>query len=153
MTPELLPCPWCGNTPDYKTLMHCQSWNDCGITRGAHTDREAEVIECVNTKCPVRPKLTRVQSDDAVQIWNTRVPPAPAPSDVVPIGDLETAAKDFARMWRETQERERELREALAWAVKRIERFAPHRASEGDGELYALANAKALAKARDVGEE
>jgi hypothetical protein len=41
-----------------------------------------------------------------------------------------------------------ELLEALKWAMKRIEKKAPHEAIEGDGELYAFAMALgALVKA------
>lgn len=36
------------------------------------------------------------------------------------------------------------LREALRWAMARIEAQCPHCASEGDAELYRFAEAKAL---------
>lgn len=50
----------------------------------------------------------------------------------------------------QAEQRNAELVDALQWAVVRIERLAPHRASEGGAELYQFAKAKALARAESA---
>ena len=43
------------------------------------------------------------------------------------------------------------LKEALEWAMARIDKKAPHQAIEGDGELYAFASSlAALEQAKDL---
>lgn len=53
------------------------------------------------------------------------------------------AATALSRLSRENEE----LRASLAWAIKRIDKHARHRADEGDGELYEFSTAHRLTAA------
>ena len=64
-------CPWCGSDPSYKVV----TWNcnyDSNGNMGDLKDRRTEIIECSNLKCEVRPKLVRVETGDAEEIWDNR---------------------------------------------------------------------------------
>ena len=66
-------CPFCGSEAKY--------WKYIVYTNFDHTERSpykdidahaAETVECSNMGCPVRPKVERIGTDDAIDIWNTR---------------------------------------------------------------------------------
>lgn len=93
--PNLAPCPWCKAPPSYyryvvkmddhfvplvlMTDQQAEEFSktvkaDSGyvpsISKGSLKDHPAERIVCVNTECQVRPRLDRVDSGDAVEVWN-----------------------------------------------------------------------------------
>lgn len=87
---DLKGCPFCGEIPNYYKHTSTQSWDDAGNKNfgfkrikpygesGASLDipvvmtLPAETVTCNNLKCSVRPRVTRVNSDDCIEIWNIR---------------------------------------------------------------------------------
>ena len=58
---ELLPCPWCGQTPQRD-----------GIGRDGEY---AEWVACAQIDCPVQPQTIPFPwADEAIAAWNTRRP-------------------------------------------------------------------------------
>lgn len=72
--PELASCPWCSEKPHYYeghllTNMSHKFGTQYGVENVR--DRETQSIECRNLQCPIRPRLMRIESGDAVTIWNS----------------------------------------------------------------------------------
>jgi len=63
-------CPWCKQLPSHKKLKCCQDFDDAGNSYPKLTILPSEIIECANPLCKVRPRLERVNTNDAVSIWN-----------------------------------------------------------------------------------
>ncbi len=70
---KLKPCPFCGAKPDLRKLQALQNYDDNGnLWPGMRTLPE-DIIGCINISgCDVRPRLMRVNTKDAVKIWNER---------------------------------------------------------------------------------
>jgi hypothetical protein len=61
MNKKLLPCPWCGNTPQ--------------VCHGTTNRRKGNThyVSCVNWDCKVKPSTGREWTiEEAVKAWNTR---------------------------------------------------------------------------------
>lgn len=65
-------CPWCNSKPKYKVYKWDCNYNHIDGIQEEMKFRETEIIECSNTNCKVRPKIIRVESGDAEEIWNYR---------------------------------------------------------------------------------
>ncbi len=70
---ELKPCPFCGSVPNYKTVNYCQNFDSTGKIYFDKWKFKAEIIECSNLSCPGRFAFVRVGTNDAIELWNTRV--------------------------------------------------------------------------------
>lgn len=66
-------CPFCSGVPNYSVVYsHC-NYNHKG-EGGEMKPRRTETITCNNVKkCIVRPRLTRIESGDACEIWNSKI--------------------------------------------------------------------------------
>ena len=70
---KITSCPFCGVAPDYAETVFCSNWNHVTDETGELKNRKAERIDCNNVRgCRVRPKLLRVETGDAIEVWNTR---------------------------------------------------------------------------------
>ena len=68
---SLVPCPWCGEKPCYRIVTSQQNYDHAGNYYPEVKELPTEIISCMNVaECKVRPELIRVNSGDAVQIWN-----------------------------------------------------------------------------------
>jgi len=63
-------CPWCKGLPRYSQQTLLCNYDLAGNYYDDITELPAEIIECVNVKCKVRPNLTRINTNDAVEVWN-----------------------------------------------------------------------------------
>lgn len=73
---DLLGCPFCGTPVRLKHTVSYSNWNHKG-EGGTYFDpitaRPTEEIRCPNVHCAVRPWVSRIETGDAVQLWNTRL--------------------------------------------------------------------------------
>jgi len=67
---KLEPCPWCKELPRYSQQTLLCNYDHAGNHYDDIREIPAERIECSNVKCKVRPDLTRINTNDAVEIWN-----------------------------------------------------------------------------------
>lgn len=65
-------CPFCGTFPNYSKITVCQNHDDNKNIWEVMRNLPAEVIACKNVNCKVRPRLQRVNTDDAERIWDER---------------------------------------------------------------------------------
>jgi len=63
-------CPWCKEPPRYKQQTLLCNYDHAGNYYEDIEEIPAEYIECANVKCKVRPNLTRINKNDAIEIWN-----------------------------------------------------------------------------------
>jgi hypothetical protein len=71
-TPVLMACPFCGSPAVYRETFMRLTRNDLTDLDLPLALRRTEIIECSNQKCAVLPRLVRVESEDAAQLWNYR---------------------------------------------------------------------------------
>ena len=67
---KLEPCPWCKELPRYRQQTRWCNYDDDGMSYINIIELPAEHIECSNVKCQVRPNLTRINTNDAIKVWN-----------------------------------------------------------------------------------
>jgi hypothetical protein len=63
-------CPWCKNIPTYKKYNAWWNYDHTGKSYDNIISLPTESIECVNVHCKVRPNITRINTNDAIDIWN-----------------------------------------------------------------------------------
>ena len=67
---KLEPCPWCKESPRYRQQTRWYNYDDAGMSYVNIIELSAEIIECPNVKCKIRPALTRINTNDAIEVWN-----------------------------------------------------------------------------------
>jgi len=67
---KLKSCPWCKEPPRYKQQTRWLDFDDNGTSYRKITELPVEIIECSNVKCKIRSSLTRVNTNDAIEVWN-----------------------------------------------------------------------------------
>ena len=67
---KLEACPWCNEPPRYRRQTLLCNYDHAGNHYEDIREIPAEIIECSNVKCKVRPHLTRINTDDAIKVWN-----------------------------------------------------------------------------------
>lgn len=67
---ELKPCPWCKQTPVFIKSTSCQSYDDTGKYYSGCVNLPHEVVQCNNVHCACRPRICRVNTSDAITLWN-----------------------------------------------------------------------------------
>lgn len=107
---ELLPCPWCGETP-----------------RSTNTNAGWDVV-CGNTDCPVEPEAVAFSQAAAEAAWNTRTPPATPGSK--PTG--EDYAKAIATIENSLTHTTHSYWEAAKYILRTAEAIARQRAGGGE---------------------
>jgi hypothetical protein len=65
-------CPWCKQIPIYKKLIFEANYDHAGNKYQYLKRIPTEIIECNNTDCFVRPRLIRMNTNDALKIWNNQ---------------------------------------------------------------------------------
>jgi hypothetical protein len=64
-------CPWCKEPVRYTKYFELCDFDHNGRLYDDIQELPAERIECSNVHCPIRPNLTRINTNDAIKIWNT----------------------------------------------------------------------------------
>ena len=72
---KIAPCPWCKVYPVLDNTTSFCNFSDKDNELGALQLRATQVIECNNVQCPVRPRISRIETYDALELWNTSLQP------------------------------------------------------------------------------
>ena len=65
------PCPWCKKPVRHIKYFEICNFDHTGKMYEITKELPAERIECSNVHCYVRPNLIRINTGDAIKIWNT----------------------------------------------------------------------------------
>ena len=67
---KIEPCPWCKESPRCSQQTLLCNYDHAGNHYEDIREIPAERIECSNVMCKVRPSLTRINTNDAIKVWN-----------------------------------------------------------------------------------
>jgi hypothetical protein len=70
---KIKPCPFCGGKVSFREHTVSQNFDSTGASWDTIQELPEQTIECNNTNiCNIRPRLSRVNTGDAITIWNKR---------------------------------------------------------------------------------
>jgi hypothetical protein len=70
---KIKPCPFCGGKVNLREHTVCQTFDSAGMSWDTLQNLPEQTIECNNIGvCAIRPRLSRVNTGDAIDIWNKR---------------------------------------------------------------------------------